>query len=450
MMGREMQAATFPQALKVGRVRWSIIAILFFVTMINYADRAILSLAAPVLTRDLGIDPLQLGIVFSAFGWSYVIAQVPGGWLLDRFGVKRVYICAIVLWSLFTAAQGLVVFLSGTAAITALFVFRLMVGFAEAPSFPGNARMVASWFPARERGTATAIFTSAQYFATVLFAPLIGWIIGVFSWPQAFLFMGFVGLVAAAFWARMVHAPDRHPRITPAELSLIVEGGSLPEGPGTRPGGERQPIDRGMLKTVLGPRLWGLYLHQFCVNALTYFFITWFPVYLVEERGMSIIEAGVVTTIPSICGFVGGIIGGLWSDSLLKRGYSLTLARKLPIATGMLGSLAILGCNYAESQIMVVVFMSLAFFGKGVGALGWAVMADVAPREAAGLSSGIFNTFGNLSSIVTPIVIGFILLQTQSFDLVLVFLAACGFTAAFSLLFLFGRIRRLGEEPQQG
>ena len=433
---------------KVGKVRWSVLAVVFFVTMINYADRATLSLAAPALSEDLGIDPLQLGIVFSAFGWSYVIAQVPGGWLLDRFGVKRVYLTAILLWSLFTALQGAVVWMSGAIAITALFIFRLMVGFAEAPSFPGNARLVASWFPAKERGTATAIFTSAQYFATVFFAPIMGLIIGFLGWPHVFAFMGIVGFMAGAMWWKLVYSPQNHPKIQPAELAMIEQGGSLAERAGETQNRAKGEMAAQFRLLILNPSLWGLYLHQFCVNALTYFFITWFPVYLVEERGMSVVEAGVVTTIPSICGFFGGLLGGVWSDFLLRRGYSLTTARKLPICTGMLLSLTILGCNYSASQTAVVFFMSLAFFGKGFGALGWAVMADVAPRKAAGLSGGIFNTFGNLSSIVTPIVIGFILQQTASFELVLVFLAACGFTAAFSLLFLFGKIRRLGEDEE--
>ncbi|MBU0554800.1 MAG: MFS transporter [Alphaproteobacteria bacterium] len=426
----------------VGRIRWTVLAVLFGVTVINYADRAILSLAAPLMTQDLGIDPLQLGIVFSAFGWSYVAAQLPGGWLLDRFGVRRVYLVAIVAWSLFTAAQGAVVFLSGAAAITALFLFRLMVGFAEAPSFPGNARIVASWFPSSERGRATAIFTSAQYCATIVFAPIMAWIIGVIGWPEVFLFMGVVGLIAAFSWARTVHEPHRHPRIQPPELALIVDGGALIEQaePAGRPDGATAQQIRAL---ILAPSLWGLYLHQFCVNALTYFFITWFPVYLVQERDLSIIETGLMTVIPSVCGFLGGLLGGVWSDWLLKRGHSLTMARKLPIVTGMLMSLAILGCNYSDTQTMVMIFMSLAFFGKGFGALGWAVMSDIAPPGAAGLSGGIFNMFGNMSSIVTPIAIGFILQQTQSFELVLIFLAGCGFTAAFSLLFLFGKIERM-------
>lgn len=433
------------QAKPAGKTRWMVIAVLFAVTMINYADRATLSLAAPLMTQELGIDPLELGIVFSAFGWSYVLAQLPGGWLLDRFGVKKVYMFAIVLWSLFTAAQGAVVFLSGATAITALFLFRLMVGFSEAPSFPGNARLVASWFPARERGTATAIFTSAQYFATVLFAPLMGWIVGTIGWPEVFWFMGIVGVIAAMFWAKLVYEPQLHPRLDPEELKLIVDGGGLVDDREGRPRQSGRELWAQLSSLITRPSLWGLYLHQFCVNALTYFFITWFPVYLVQERGMTIIEAGLVTTVPSICGFAGGILGGIWSDWLLRRGYSITAARKVPIVSGMLMSLLILGCIYADTQVMVVIFMSLAFFGKGLGALGWAVMADIAPRNAAGLSGGLFNTFGNLSSIVTPIAIGLILQQTQSFDLVLMFLAGCGFTAAFSILFLFGKIRRLDD-----
>ena len=152
-------------------------------------------------------------------------------------------------------------------------------------------------------------------------------------------------------------------------------------------------------------------------------------------------------SLPAICGFAGGVLGGVWSDQLLRSGSSLTRARKVPVITGMLVSLAILGCNYVDSPAMVLVFMSIAFFGKGIGALGWAVMADVAPRQLAGLSGGIFNTFGNLSSIVTPIVIGAIVQFTGSFDMALVFVAANALLAVFSFLFVIGQIRRIEIAP---
>lgn len=429
----------------IGRVRYTIVATLFAVTIVNYADRAILAVTAPILSKDIGINPLELGIVFSAFGWAYCAAQVPGGWLLDRFGTKRVYLAGILLWSVFTAAQGMVVWLTGAAAIMTLFVLRFLVGLAEAPSFPGNARMVAAWFPASERGTASAIFNSAQYFATVLFAPIMAWITYMFGWPHTFLFMGSLGLVAAAAWRLFAHAPRRHPRIGNAELNFIVAGGGLVDMDSAAKGAKGDVIRA--LKVLLGHRsLWGLYLGQFAINTLTYFFITWFPVYLVEERGLSLISAGLFASAPAICGFLGGIVGGVWSDWLLRRGFSLTAARKIPIVTGMLISISIILCNYTDSLGLVLVFMSFAFFGKGVGALGWAVVSDMAPSEFAGLGGGLFNMFGNLSSILTPIVIGAILHTTGSFKLALVFVAANALLAAFSFLVLVGPIRRVATD----
>ena len=187
----------------------------------------------------------------------------------------------------------------------------------------------------------------------------------------------------------------------------------------------------------------GIYLGQFCINALTYFFITWFPVYLVQQRGMSIMNAGFVASIPAICGFLGGVLGGVWSDALLRRGHSLTVARKVPIVCGMLLSMSMVICNYTDEQWLVVLIMALAFFGKGIGALGWAVISDTAPRQIAGVSGGLFNMFGNISSITTPIVIGYIIQTTGSFNGALVFVGANALVAMLSYLVIVGPIRRM-------
>ena len=153
--------------VKRTNVRWFIVAMLFLVTTINYADRATIAIAGPVLKVDLGLTAVQMGYIFSAFSWSYVACQLPGGWLLDRFGSRITYFFSIFLWSLFTFFQGGIGFLVGGMAVAALFLMRLMVGAAEAPSFPANSNITAAWFPSQERGTAAAIFNSAQYFATV-------------------------------------------------------------------------------------------------------------------------------------------------------------------------------------------------------------------------------------------------------------------------------------------
>lgn len=181
-------------------------------------------------------------------------------------------------------------------------------------------------------------------------------------------------------------------------------------------------VKMGQIKQLIGSRMMiGIYIGQYCINALTYFFITRFPVYLVQARGMSILKAGFVASIPAVCGFVGGVLGGVISDWLMRRTGSLNIARKTPIVLGMLLSMTMLMCNYVNVEWMVIGFMAMAFFGKGIGALGWAVMADTAPKEISGLSGGLFNMFGNISGIVTPIAIGYIVGTTGSFNGALIY-----------------------------
>ena len=198
------------------------------------------------------------------------------------------------------------------------------------------------------------------------------------------------------------------------------------------------------MKVLLSRRmLIGIYIGQYCVNVLTYFFLTWFPVYLVEQRGMSILKAGVVIVLPAICGFAGGVLGGIMSDALLRRGVSLSLARKIPIVGGLLLSTSMILCNFVQANWIVVLIMSLAFFGKGVGSLGWAVVADTAPKEMTGLYGGLFNTFGNVGAITTPIVIGYIVAVTGSFSGALVYVGANALLAVLGYTVIAGRFERV-------
>jgi ACS family glucarate transporter-like MFS transporter len=442
-----MSALTHTTERAIGRVRFSIVAMLFVVTMVNYADRASIAIAGPVISKELGLNAVQMGFIFSAFGWSYVLGQLPGGWLLDRFGSRLVYFASIFIWSAFTIFQGGVWAAGPVAAVYVLFALRFMVGLAEAPSFPANGRIVAAWFPASERGTASAIFNSAQYFATVVFAPVMGFITVTFGWPAVFYFMGALGIAISLAWLKVIYSPKQHPRLRPPELDYIAQGGALVNLDQPATSGAAIPDNAphwGYLKELLQNRMMlGIYLGQFCINAITYFFITWFPVYLVQQRGMSILNAGMVASIPAICGFSGGVLGGIWSDFLLRRGWSLTASRKTPIVAGMLLSMSMIVCNYVDAQWLVVFVMALSFFGKGVGALGWAVISDAAPKEIAGLSGGLFNGIGNISSITTPIVIGYIIQTTGSFNGALVFVGANAAVAVLSYLIIVGEIKRM-------
>ena len=429
------------------RVRLLIVTLLFLVTTVNYADRATLSIAGTALAKDLSLDPVAMGYIFACL--RLVLRGGPGSRrMAARLATGRngsmpsAFLISVVLHALL---QGMVGFFTGATAVTVLFLLRLLVGLAEAPSFPANARIVAAWFPGNERGTASAFFNSGQYFATVIFAPLMGWIAHDFGWPYVFYAMGALGILVGIIWIKTMYGPKDHPGINEAEFDYIRDGGALVDLDATE---NASVTDNGPKWNYIGQLLsnrmmLGVYIGQFCINTLTYFFLTWFPVYLVKERGLSILQAGFVATLPALCGFIGGVLGGVISDAILRKTNSLTLARKIPIVGGMLLSMSIIACNYVEGQALVIGFMALAFFGKGIGALGWAVVSDTSPKEAGGVSGGLFNTFGNLSSITTPIIIGYILAATGSFNGALVFVGANALVAAFAYLVIVGKIERV-------
>jgi ACS family glucarate transporter-like MFS transporter len=270
----------------------------------------------------------------------------------------------------------------------------------------------------------------------------MGWLTHNYGWPSVFIFLGAVGVALFVAWLLTVYAPSQHPRVSQAELDFIAAGGGLIHMDRER--GTSQPISWQHVKALLkGRMLIGIYIGQYCVNVLTYFFITWFPVYLVEQRGMSILKAGIVIMLPAICGLGGGVLGGVMSDALLRRGVSLSLARKLPIVAGMLLSVSMILCNYVEANWIVVLIMSLALFGKGVGSLGWAVVADTAPREATGLYGALFNIFGNIGAITTPIVIGYIVAVTGSFAWALVYVGVNALLAVIAYTLIAGPFERV-------
>ena len=428
-------------------VRYSILAMLVVAGAVNLGDRANLSIAGSAMSADLGIGSIGLGYVFSAFAWAYVIAQLPAGWLLDRFDSIKVYGVSLVLWSLCTVAQGFLGMLSATTAIVGLFALRFLLGLVESPVSPANSYIVAAWFPVHERGLATSIYNSAQYIAVVLFVPMMGYLVHSSGWPSAFWVMGALGLMLAVAWFRVMRRPLAHPRANAAELDYLREGGANISADEKKAGASPR-IELKAVQLFLRSRLMlGVYLSQYCLTSLQYFFITWFPIYLVKGRGMSIVEVGFLATLPAIAGFIGGVVGVSLSDALLRRGLGVSVARKTPFVIGMLLASGLVLCNFVESPYTVVALMSLAIFGKGLAAVNWAVVSDTSPPHLLGLAGGLFNLFGSMSGIVTPIVIGYAVHITGTFTGAMYFVAAHGLIGAFSYLFITGKILRL-EAPR--
>ncbi|MFC0453666.1 MFS transporter [Rhodococcus jostii] len=433
------------------RIRFLIVALLFIVSTLNNADRAILSITGTEIKADLGISAITLGYLFSAFAWAYMLAQIPGGRLVDRFGAKRMYAISIFVWSLFTLLQGFVPLMGLGAAVAALFALRIGVGIAEGPAYPSNGRVVATWFPSSERATASAIFNSSQYAAAVVFTPFMAWLTHAHGWHSAYLVMGVIGMALSALWLKFYDQPRKHKMANDAEIEYIADGGALVdiEEASSAPDAPKINTWKAIRQLLRSRMMLGLYAGQFFITTIVYFFLTWFPIYLIEELGMPLLDAGLAASIPAIFGFLGGILGGVLSDRLLTRGVSLTWARKIPIITGLTLSTVIVLCNFTTSQTVVILFMVLAFFGKGLGSLGWTIVSDTSPREAAGLSGGLFNTFANAAGITTPIAIGYIVDATGSYDGALIFVGVSAALAVCSFLFIMGKITRVELTPDR-
>lgn len=384
-----------------------------------------------------------MGYVFSAFGWAYVLNQVPGGWLLDRYGSIRVYGASLFAWSLCTLAIAGVGQVPHSLVFPTLFILWAGLGLVEAPAFPANSRITSSWFPTAERGLATSIFNSAQYVAVAFFAPLMGWVTQRLGWEYIFAMMGLLGVLLALLWLATMRAPAKHSAVNAAELAYIREGGALVDIDDRSRRTKRRLNGRQIRFMLTDRTLLGVYGGQYCINVILYFFLTWFPSYLHQARGLSLTETGFAASVPALCGLLGAIIGGAVSDRLLRSGRSESFARKTPFVVGMALASTLCLCNFVQSPLFIIAIMSLAFFGKGVAAIGWAVISDIAPKEVPGLAAGIFNGIGNIAGIVTPIAIGYIVSLTASYDGALLFVAAHCLAAILLYLVVAGKIRRL-------
>lgn len=419
-------------------VRWfPVLALISFGTALNYLDRTVLGIAAPSLSKDLGLTPAMMGIAFSAFSWSYALLQIPGGILLDRFGTRVTYCIALVGWSAFTALMGVV---NGLASLVAM---RIGVGAFEAPCFPANSRILASWFPQHERARANSIYSVGMYAGIGFFSVPLFYITQTFGWRGLFFLVGGIGIAFGAIWWVMYRDPSQSRSVNDAELRYIEAGG------GGEFKGERVKFDWRQIGALLRHRqIVGASLGQFGGNSTLVFFLTWFPTYLVTARGMTYLNAGVMASVPYIAASIGVLTGGFISDTLLKRTGSANLARKLPVVSGLVLASTIVAANYvpADENATVIAILSLAFFGQGMSNLGWTIISDVAPKKVIGLTAGIFNFSTNLAGIVTPIVIGIFFGMTGSFVGPLIYIGAVALLGAFSYTVILGDIHRLDIE----
>jgi ACS family D-galactonate transporter-like MFS transporter len=419
------------------RHRYVVMVMIFICVVITYLDRSNISITASAMRHDLGIDTVRMGWILSAFGWTYAFCQIPGGWLVDRIRPRYFYPAILILWSVATAFLGLV------GSFVALFALRLLIGALEAPSYMINNQVVTSWFPDRERAGAIGFYTSGQFIGLAFLQPLLAWLVVEHGWRAVFFTTGIGGMFWGLIWVLAYRTPRESKRANAAEIELIEIGGGLVDLGSAEANKQKRKLSWADLGTVFKYRkLWGVYIGQFTVTSCQWFFLTWFPTYLVEFRHMSILKSGIYVSLPFIAAFFGTQLGGFLSDRLLRKTGSLSLARKLPIICGLLLSSSIVGANFVDAPELVIAFMALAFFGNGMASIGWSLISHVAPRHLIGLTGGTFNFISNLSGITTPLIIGY-LAQDGNFAPGLTYIAVVALIGALAYIFVIGKLERV-------
>jgi sugar phosphate permease len=386
------------------KMRWMVVFLCFLAIAINYVDRANLAVAAPQIEKALNIGPAQMGLVMSGFFWTYALMQMPFGWFVDKVGARIALPLAVGWWSVFTALT------AAATSVAGMFGCRLMLGVGEAGAYPACAKLVAQWFKPAQRAFATSIFDSGSRVGSALSIPVV---------------------------ALIYRNPSRGD-LTGAENAA----------PAPREKTSGQNVTWASL--FRHRTLWGMMLGFFCLNFVIYFFITWFPSYLVQTRGFSLKSLGTLGMIPALISIPGGWLGGIVSDALYKRGWSLTKSRKTCMVGGMLLSSIITLSAFTTST-----YVMLASFGIAYGSLAfaaasiWSLPGDVAPTpDYVASIGGIQNFASNLAGIVITTFTGFMVQLTKgSFTIPLVVAGGFCFLGAFSYLVIVGKIEplRIGD-----
>lgn len=417
------------------RKRYNILAMIFVTVVINYLDRTNISIAASAIQKDLGINSIQMGYVFSAFAWTYACLQIPGGIVADKIKSRVLYTFIMAFWSIATLIQGF-----ANSFIT-LIGLRASIGVFEAPSYPINNLIVTRWFPEKERASAIGIYTSGQFLGMAFLLPVLAIIQNYLGWRGLFFVSGAIGILWAGIWYYFYRDPGQHKHVSASELQYIKEGGGLVDM--EKKVGKKLNFKWSDVRQVfLYRKLWGLYIGQFCLGATIVFFLTWFPTYLVKYRGLDFLQSGFLASIPYLAAFTGVLLSGFTSDFLTRKGYSIEMSRKTPIIIGMLLSTCIIGANYTDSTFFIMLFLALAFFGNGLASIAWVFISLMAPKKLIGLTGGAFNFIGGLAGIVVPIVIGY-LVEDGDFGPALFFIGGIALLGFFSYTFIVGKVERI-------
>jgi MFS family permease len=399
--------------------RYKVLALMFALTLVTYLDRVCIGTTATAMSEDLGLTKTQMGEVFSIFVLGYVLFEIPGGWLADRFGARALLTRIVVWWSVFTAATGV------AWDLTSLLAIRFLFGCGEAGAFPGSASAISRWFPFSERGRAQAVVMVGSRLGGALAPPLVVALMGVVGWRGVYGVFALLGLIWASFWTRWYrNSPQEHPAVTPDELTLIEQGQA-----GAKPLHE---VSGGLL--VRSRNVWALCAMYSGYAYGLYFYLTWLPTYLEEGRGIALQQVGFYAMLPLLAGAACNLLGG-WLTDWLSRRVRLRWARRIPAMAGLLIAAALISiAALAEDNTIAITALALSFGAADlILAVCWATCLDIGGGHA-GTVSGTMNSLGQVGGVIAPIAFGWLVDTYGSWQLPL--LIAAGYYVVSALFWL--------------
>ena len=401
------------------RYRWIICSLLFFATTINYLDRQVLSILAPVLQKDFGWNEIDYGNIVFAFQLAYAFALIAAGRIIDAIGTRLGYAVFVLTWSLVTMAH------AAAGSVLGFGIARFALGITEAGNFPAAIKTVSEWFPKRERALATGIFNSGSMIGAIAAPLTVPWIALTFGWQAAFIMLGATGFVWLIFWWLLYSHPAKMPRLDPAELALITS--DPPDS----------PMEKVSYLRLLGCRgVWAIAAGRFLSDPIWWFFLFWLPKFLGKEHGVDLASLGLPLIVIYAISALGSISGGWISGHLINRGWSLNSARKVSMLIPALLVMPVFFAATTSSLWLAVALISLATAGHCAWMANlFSLVSDIFPKKVVASVTGIAGMAGSLGGMLIAVFAGW-LLETTGLYWPLFLIATCSYIIAWSIICL--------------
>jgi ACS family hexuronate transporter-like MFS transporter len=408
-------------------LRWWIAGLIFLATLINFIDRLTISILGPVITTRLGLTNLQFASITTWFLVAYTASQGLSGKLYDRIGPRRGFALSILVWSIAASAHAF------ARGLVSLSCFRFVLGLGEAGNWPGAAKVIAEWFPVRQRALGMGIFNSGVCIGSIMAPPLIVWLQLRFGWQTTFLTTGVLGFGWLVLWLLFYESPERHRSITPEEYALIKEGQS--------PAVEGRKI--GWLQLLHFRQTWALVLARFLTDPVWWLYITWLPLYLYNARGFDLKRIGMFAWLPFVAADAGSLLGGWLSGHLIARGCSANTARKAVIVSGAFFMAAGIPAALTHSAIVALAFISVVTFGFQSWINNVQTMpSDFFPQQAVASVAGLGGVGAGIGAILFILTTGWVV-DHFSYTPILIVAGLLPLLGTMVLFALGGPIRRL-------